>query len=153
MEPRQETAPGSQATAHRIVAVDASNLDQWVATLAVGNQISSSTARSVSDEFALAMHRAVGSIDSLVLDSDDTPIACGSVHIADGVAWLGGAATTPAVRSQGVQTALIRHRLQVAADNGCVAVAATAMPHTTSARNLVRAGLGLIDTQLVLIKG
>ena len=140
----------ADSDASRIVTVDKSNLDDWLATLAMGNQVSSPTARAISDEFCLAMHRAHGSTDFLALDDDDEPIGCGSVQVADGIAWLGGAATIPGARGQGVQTALLHHRLRFASSLGCAMAAATARPLTTSARNLARSGMTLVDTQLVL---
>lgn len=81
---------------------------------------------------------------------DGQPAGCGSLHVADGVGWLGGAATMPAFRRRGVQATLVAHRLQMALDLGCDIAAATAVPSGASARNLVRLGFHLVQTQVVV---
>ena len=88
----------------------------------------------------------------LVALVDGTTAACGSLHVVDGVGWLGGAATLPAQRGTGLQTALVRHRLRMAAEMGCTFAAATALPDGQSARNLERLGFRLAYTQAVLTK-
>jgi GNAT superfamily N-acetyltransferase len=70
--------------------------------------------------------------------------------MASGVGLLGGAATRAGHRGIGVQSALLRHRIRLAAEKGCDLTAATALPAGVSARNLRRHGLHLIDTQLVV---
>ena len=88
--------------------------------------------------------------DDLVALVDGVPAACGSLSVVDGVGWLGGAATLPAFRGTGLQTALVRHRLRLAAAAGCTFAAATALPDGQSARNLERLGFRLAYTQAVL---
>ena len=45
-------------------------------------------------------------------------VGCASLTPESGIAWLGGAATVPSGRRRGVQGALVRHRMAVAADVG-----------------------------------
>lgn len=133
-----------------ILPVDDSLTNLWMETLAAGNEIVDPVARASSDEFATAAHRAAGSHDFLAFVEGE-PAACGSLQVIGEVGWLGGAATRPSHRGRGLQAALLTHRTTAAAAHlGCTAVAATALPGGTSARNLVRAGLSLVDVQLVL---
>ena len=56
----------------------------------------------------------------------------------------------PAFRRHGVQATLVAHRLRMATELGCDIAAATAVPSGASARNLVRLGWQLVQTQLVV---
>ncbi len=72
----------------------------------------------------------------------------GSLRVADGVAQLAGAATAPAHRRRGVQSALLAD----AAGAGCdVAVVAT-QPGSKSQQNVQRRGFDLLYTRAVLVK-
>lgn len=72
-----------------------------------------------------------------------TPIGAAAMTIHGDVAVLGGASTLPEHRGQGAQSRLLRHRLDVAAEAGCVLAVATARPASVSASNLRRAGFQL----------
>lgn len=64
-----------------------------------------------------------------------------------GVAGLYGAGTLPEFRNRGIQTALLHHRLGLAADAGCQYAVIVTMPGTASERNVVRAGFRLAYTK------
>jgi len=132
-----------------VVEVDERSLDEWLEIFAEGNEVTSAEERAVSDEFGRAAHRTPGAID-LLATVDGLAVGCGSLRMASGVGLLGGAATRAGHRGLGVQSALLRHRIRLAADVGCDLVAATALPAGVSARNLPRHGLHLIDTQLAM---
>lgn len=68
------------------------------------------------------------------------PVAAGAMSRHRDVAVLGGAATVPAARGLGAQTALLQFRLRMAEAAGCVAATATAAPDSHSSRNLAQAG-------------
>jgi len=121
----------------------------WQQVLAEGIGIADDEARRTSNEFALAVHGVPGSLD-VIARIDGEPVGCGSVQPADGVAWLGGAATRPEYRRRGVQSALLAHRLGEVQATGCDLVAATALSGSTSARNLARAGFTLAYVQVVM---
>ena len=70
----------------------------------------------------------------------DRPVAAAAFSVHRNVAVLGGAATVPAARRSGAQTALLRHRLSQAAAAGAESAAVTAAPESASARNLARVG-------------
>jgi GNAT superfamily N-acetyltransferase len=76
----------------------------------------------------------------------------GSFRMAEGVAQLTGAATAPAHRGRGVQTALLSARLADAASAGCDIAVVTAQPASKSQRNVQRRGFDLLYTRAVLVK-
>ena len=132
-----------------IVAVGDEELELWLDVFAEGNEVATAEDRMISDEYGRGAHSAVGAADFLAV-IDGRAVGCGSLQVASDVTLLGGAATWPAHRGQGVQGALLRHRIRVAAELGCNVVAATAVPAGASARNLLRHGLRLVDTELVM---
>lgn len=76
----------------------------------------------------------------------------GSVRMAEGVAQLAGAATAPAHRRRGVQTALLSARLVDAAAAGCDIAVVTTQPGSKSQQNVQRRGFDLLYTRAVLVK-
>lgn len=75
-----------------------------------------------------------------------------SFRIEDGIAQLSGAATAPAHRRQGVQSALLRHRLLEGARRGCDVAIVTTSPGSTSQENVQKAGFALLYTRAVLVR-
>lgn len=76
----------------------------------------------------------------------------GGVRFADGVAQLAGAATAPAYRRRGVQSALLATRLSDAADAGCDVAVVTTAPGSMSQKNVQRSGFALLYSRAVLVK-
>lgn len=76
----------------------------------------------------------------------------GSMRVTDGVAQLTGAATVPAYRRRGVQTALLAARLADATAAGCDIAVVTTAPGSTSQKNVQRRGFHLLYTRAVLVK-
>jgi ribosomal protein S18 acetylase RimI-like enzyme len=75
-----------------------------------------------------------------------------SMRTTDGVAQLTGAATAPAHRRRGVQTALLLARLADAAEAGCDIAVVTTAPGSKSQQNVQRQGFALLYTRVVLVK-
>ncbi len=75
-----------------------------------------------------------------------------SFHVADGIAQLTGAATAPAHRRHGVQTALLMARLAEAAEAGCDIAVVTTQPGSKSQQNVQRQGFSLLYTRAILVK-
>lgn len=75
-----------------------------------------------------------------------------SMAIHEGVALLTGAATLPAHRRRGVQTALLSTRLAAASDAGCALATVTTQPGSKSHENAQRQGFELLYTRAVLVK-
>jgi GNAT superfamily N-acetyltransferase len=69
------------------------------------------------------------------------PAAAATLFVEGGVAYLADAATTPAMRNQGLQTALLKRRVFDARVAGADVVFSGAVPFSTSHRNMERVGL------------
>jgi GNAT superfamily N-acetyltransferase len=74
-----------------------------------------------------------------------------SFHIAEGIAQFTGAATAPAHRRRGIQTALLSARLADAAAVGCDIAVVTTQPGSKSQQNVQRRGFDLLYTRAVLV--
>jgi hypothetical protein len=74
-----------------------------------------------------------------------------TMRMAEGVAQLTGAATAPAHRRRGVQTALLSARLADAAAAGCDVAVITTQPGSKSQQNAQRQGFDLLYTRAVLV--
>ncbi len=75
-----------------------------------------------------------------------------SLRIAGGIAQMAGAATAPAHRRNGIQTALTAVRLSDAAAEGCDVAVVTTQPGSKSQQNVQRRGFDLLYTRAVLLK-
>jgi GNAT superfamily N-acetyltransferase len=75
-----------------------------------------------------------------------------AVRIADGIAQLCGAATLPAHRRRGVQTALLQYRLAEAAREGCDMAVVITQPGSVSQQNVQHQGFELLYSRAILIK-
>ena len=75
-----------------------------------------------------------------------------SLRLADGVAQLTGAATVPAHRRRGVQSALLSARLADAAAAICDIAVITTQPGSKSQQNAQRQGFDLLYTRAILVK-
>jgi GNAT superfamily N-acetyltransferase len=107
--------------------------------------------REIIDRAMRDLAAAAGVMRYLALR--DGVIAGGaSYRIAEGVAQLTGAATAPAHRRRGVQTALLSARLADAAAAGCDLAVITTQPGSKSQQNAQRRGFDLLYTRAVLVK-
>ena len=75
-----------------------------------------------------------------------------SFRLAEGIAQFTGAATSPAHRRRGIQTALLSARLAEAATAGCDIAVVTTQPGSKSQQNVQRRGFDLLYTRAVLVK-
>jgi GNAT superfamily N-acetyltransferase len=76
-----------------------------------------------------------------------------SFRVTDGIAQFSGAATRPAHRRRGVQTALLRARLAAATEAGCDLAVVTTQPGSKSHQNAQRQGFDLLYARAILVKG
>jgi GNAT superfamily N-acetyltransferase len=83
---------------------------------------------------------------------DGVIVGGASFRLAEGIAQLTGAATAPAHRRRGVQTALLSARLADAAAAGCDIAVVTTQPASKSQQNVQRRGFDLIYTRAILVK-
>lgn len=124
-----------------IVPANRGLLPVWQETAACAWGHLDEGARRANDAFARAAALVDGERFTLIRHAGSgRPLGCASLTIRDGVATLGGMSTLPEQRGQGVQTALIRHRLRVAAASGCDLATSIAVPDSPSERNLLRHG-------------
>lgn len=123
------------------------------ADVMIAEALATGVDRTTSDEFMTADRQATGTTQMLAL-LDGQPVGCGSLSVVRTAGartgWLGAAATVPSARRRGIQTALIRHRLQLATEAGCDLVGATASVGSTSSRVLTRCGFALVQEQWVV---
>lgn len=75
-----------------------------------------------------------------------------SLRLTDRVAQLCGAATLPAHRRRGVQTALLNARLADAGDAGCDIAVVTVQPGSKSQENAHRQGFELLYARAILVR-
>ncbi len=75
-----------------------------------------------------------------------------SFRVAEGIAQLTGAATAPAHRRRGIQSALLAARLADATAEGCDLAVVTTQPGSRSHQNVQRQGFDLLYTRAILVK-
>ncbi len=93
-----------------------------------------------------------GLVQRYLATLDGVPAGGGSMRITDGIAQLTGAATAPAFRRRGIQSALLTARLAEATTAGCDVAVITVQPGSKSQQNAQRRGFDLLYTRAVLVK-
>lgn len=88
----------------------------------------------------------------LVATVDGQPAGGASVRFTDDIAQLCGAATLPALRRRGVQTALLTARLALAARAGADLAVITTMPGSRSMQNAQRRGFVPLYVRMMLVR-
>jgi GNAT superfamily N-acetyltransferase len=83
---------------------------------------------------------------------DGAIVGGAALRIDEGVAQFSGAATLPAFRRRGVQTALLRARLADAARAGCDIGIVVTQPASKSQQNVQREGFSLLYSRQLLVK-
>jgi GNAT superfamily N-acetyltransferase len=146
-----EDRPPPVHPAMTVEEVTDDTLEEWLAVLRIGNDMTTPDAAAISDEWARASRSVAGAIDYLAY-LDGTAVGCGSVIPQSGIGWIGGATTVPAYRRRGVQGALVRRRMTAAHESGRDLAVVTAVPSGDSARNIARLGFTLAYCQAVLTK-
>jgi GNAT superfamily N-acetyltransferase len=145
---RGETATSTHAVIVEQVDDDA-GLATWQQIAASAFGYSTATQRRASDLYASAAFRLRGE-RLYVASIGDLLVGVAALTVNGGLATLGGMATVPSARRRGVQGALIRYRLGVAADLGCHLAVSTAAPGGDSERNLLRNGFSVLYSKLAL---
>lgn len=125
----------------RIDVVTDESLEKWCDATASGWGHSSPEARANSDLYAKAAFVAQSPGLLLAHDSvDNRVLGCGALAIVEGVALLGGMSVLAEERGRGVQSAMIAHRLHLAAGQGADLAVTGAATGSQSERNLRTAG-------------
>jgi GNAT superfamily N-acetyltransferase len=123
--------------------VDASTASAWSQTLQDGFEYTTTADRKRIDIWNQMLLSLPG-LTALIAVLDGKPVGSASVLVVGSTAMLGGAATLPVFRRQGVQRALIEARLAVATQAGCELAVVTADPGSSSGRNAERTGFQLM---------
>jgi GNAT superfamily N-acetyltransferase len=95
---------------------------------------------------------ATPSFERFIARRDGVIAGGASLRIHQGVAQLAGAATLPQHRRQGVQTALLKHRLLDAAQRGCDVAVVTTQPGSKSTENVQRFGFAVLYVRAIMIR-
>jgi GNAT superfamily N-acetyltransferase len=105
------------------------------------------------DEMLSPMFSFPGSL-TFVAEVDDQPVATGAGLIIPehNIVALFGAGTLNEYRGQGIQTAMLQRRIQVAAEAGCEYAVIVTLGGTTSMRNAERLGFRVAYSKATLIK-
>jgi GNAT superfamily N-acetyltransferase len=80
------------------------------------------------------------------------PAGGGSAAFHGNIGGLFGASTLPPFRRRGIQTALMKVRLQWLAQQGCTMAHIITHPGTTSQRNMERAGFRSTYTRTKIVR-
>lgn len=152
--------PAAVAPTPRGIAVAASGRDEfehWLDVVTTGFLHVDAQGVPSHESFArAAIERAVRDMASapgfvrFLARCDGLVAAAASMRLGDGIAQLTGAATLPAHRRRGAQSALLTHRLGVAAALGATHAVMTALPGSKSMQNALRAGFALLYARVVL---
>lgn len=144
-----------------VTLAEAGETEVWIDALVTGFEhpdvvdgpsLHESFSRETIDR-ALRGIREVSGLRRYLARLDGVVAGGGSMFIAGRVALLCGAATLPACRRRGVQTALLRRRLEDAAAAECnMAVLTIAQPGSKSQENARRQGFELLYTRAVLAR-
>jgi GNAT superfamily N-acetyltransferase len=95
---------------------------------------------------------AAAGVRRYVAVRDGVIAGAASFRVAGTIAQLTGAATAPVHRRKGVQTALLRARLALAAAAGAEVAVVTTQPGSKSQENVQRQGFDLLYTRAILVK-
>ncbi len=151
--------PGAAAPAIDVRPSGEPEFQAWLDAVVTGFSQPDNQGVSTDEEFPRAvLEQVIGDLAngegfSRYVARRDGEIAGGaSLRMGDGVAQLCGAATLPAHRRRGVQTALLRKRLELARDAGCDIAVVTTQPGSKSQQNVQREGFHLLYSRAVLIR-
>ena len=95
----------------------------------------------------LESYAGTSSMTALLVEVEGVTAGGGALSRHQGVAWLAGQSTLPAMRKRGVQAALIGKSLAIAADSGCTLAIAATLPGSVSQRNFERQGFAVAYTR------
>ena len=100
----------------------------------------------------IALTMSLPGFQAAVARLDGQLVGGGSLRLDEGIAQFSGAATLPAFRRRGVQTALLRWRLAHARASGCDIGVVTTYPASKSQENVQREGFALLYARQLLVK-
>lgn len=135
------------------------DLDAWLDLVVTG--FASADAQGVASHESYERDQLAGvmadmasaeGLSRFVARRDGVAAGGASLRLGERAALLCGAATLPAHRRRGVQTALLAARLRVAAEAGCDVAVVTTAPGSKSQENVQRQGFALLYARAVLVR-
>lgn len=145
----------------QVIAAGAEQTHAWIDTIITGFEHPDviegitpfeSVHRERSERFLAALTPAASFRRYLAKRNGESAGAAG-LRLSDGVAQLNGAATLPAHRRRGVQSALLHARLRDAAAEGCDIAVMTTQPGSKSQENGLRHGFERLYTRAIFRRG
>ena len=131
----------------------------WIDTVVTGFLTPDTQGAAAHESFARdVMEQVIGDMADtrgmvrFLARQGGTVIGGASMRMFDGVAQLSGAATLPAYRRRGAQTAMLRTRLAEAVRAGCDLATVITLPGSKSHENAQRRGFELLYTRAVLVR-
>jgi GNAT superfamily N-acetyltransferase len=141
----------------RIDAVAAAHLDRWLDVVVTGfcapdtqGVVSHETVDRAVVEPIVRDFAGADGVSLFLAMRDGEPAGAASMRIDGAIAQLCGAATLPAHRRRGIQSALLAHRLAFAARAGCELAVVTTQPGSKSQQNVMGQGFVLLYVRNVL---
>jgi ribosomal protein S18 acetylase RimI-like enzyme len=130
-----------------IGVVDGDSVEEFARTLLAGHEVPDEDRAEAVIDISGWLERPGWRL--YLVEVDGRPAAAGVLIPSHGAAFLANASTHPEYRRRGLQTALIRRRLEDGMAAGCDMACALAECGSNSQRNLERAGMRLCHTQVV----
>jgi len=145
---------------HPVERADDRDIEAWIACIADGFLQPDGSGAGTTDSFARADMIAAMQETMAVPGMRRYAVRIGGVLAGgasmridpQGVAQLCGAATLPAFRRRGVQTALLQARLREASAAGCDIAVITTQPGSKSQQNAQGRGFVLLYARAILVK-
>lgn len=114
---------------------------EWVATVGRGFTEEGEVPFELTQALRESFHRP--KVTAFLARCEGTPAGGGAVARVAGVAMLFGTSTLPEWRRRGVHTALVRARLEEAANAGCDLATVTVLPESTAEQSFAVQGFRL----------
>lgn len=140
-----------------VTASGAADLETWMDVLVTGFASPDAQGVGAHEQYDRAVierimrdFAAADGVTRYLAMRGSEPVGAASMRTGDGVAQLCGAATLPAHRRRGVQSALLTHRLAEAGRRGCTVAIVTTQPGSKSQQNAQRQGFAMLYARNVL---
>lgn len=148
LSPDDLAAPARSEVQVRVALPD--EAEEWARTVAEGIAEDEAVDSSLLELFFTFFH--LSTTTCFLASVGGQPAGGGVVATDQGVAALFAAATHPAFRNRGVQTALLRARLAFAMEAGCEVAMVITLPGSTSQRNAERQGFRVMYTRSKMVR-
>jgi GNAT superfamily N-acetyltransferase len=89
---------------------------------------------------------------ALISEIEGQPAGGGAFAVHEGIALFFSDATVPEARGKGIQPAVVRARLALAAEKGCDLAMASTTPGSLSQRNYERFGFQVVYTRVLVVR-